>query len=133
MIISPFNFPILLSIGVLAASIAGGNTALIKASSKSKACTEVLKEMIADTFDEEYCVVIDGGHDVADFCLEERVDKIFYTGSPNVGKHVMEMASKNLTPVTLELGGETGNWAIVRKDADIKDAYLVSNLSVFVL
>ena len=122
LIVAPFNFPILLSIGVLAASIAGGNTALIKASSKSKACTQALKEIIAETFDPEYAIVIDGGHDVADFCLEERVDKIFYTGSPNVGKHVMELASKNLVPVTLELGGETGNWCIIRKDANLKDA-----------
>ena len=122
LIISPFNFPIMLSLGVLAASIAGGNTALIKASSKSAASTQAIKEIIAEAFPPEYAVVIDGGHDVADFCLEERVDKIFYTGSPNVGKHVMEMASKNLTPVTLELGGETGNWAIVRKDANIVDA-----------
>lgn len=122
LIISPFNFPILLSLGVLAASIAGGNTAIIKASSKSAACTQALKEIIQETFDEKYVTVIDGGHDVADYCLEEKTDKIFYTGSPKVGKHVMELASKNLIPVTLELGGETGNWAIVRKDADIKDA-----------
>ena len=122
LIISPFNFPILLSIGVLAAAISGGNTALIKASSKSKACTQALKEIISETFDPSYIIVIDGGHDVADYCLEERVDKIFYTGSPNVGKHVMEYASKNLTPVTLELGGETGNWCIVRKDANLRDA-----------
>ena len=122
LIISPFNFPILLSFGVLAASIAGGNTSIIKASSKSAACTKAMKEIIAETFSEEYITVIDGGHDVADFCLEEPVDKIFYTGSPNVGKHVMEMASKNLVPVTLELGGENGNWCILRKDADIKDA-----------
>ncbi len=122
LIISPFNFPFLLSLGVLAASISGGNTALIKASSKSSESTKVLKEIIGETFDPKYAIVIDGGHDVADYCLEERVDKIFYTGSPNVGKHVMEMASKNLTPVALELGGETGNWCIVRKDADIKDA-----------
>ena len=122
LIISPFNFPFLLSVGVLGAAIAGGNTAIIKASSKSKACTQALKEVIAETFDEKYITVIDGGHDVADFCLEEPVDKIFYTGSPNVGKHVMELASKNLVPVTLELGGETGNWAIIRKDADLKDA-----------
>ncbi len=122
LIISPFNFPVLLSMGVLAASIAGGNTALIKTSSKSKACTQALKEIISETFPDNYVVVIDGGHDVADFCLEERVDKIFYTGSPNVGKHVMEMASKNLVPVTLELGGETGNWCVIRKDANIKDA-----------
>ena len=122
LIISPFNFPFLLSLGVLAASISGGNTALIKASSKSSESTRVLKEIISETFDPKYAIVIDGGHDVADYCLEERVDKIFYTGSPSVGKHVMEMASKNLTPVALELGGETGNWCIVRKDADIKDA-----------
>ena len=122
LIISPFNFPVLLSIGVLAAAIAGGNTAIIKASSKSAATTAALVDIISKTFPPEYVVVIDGGHDVADFCLEERVDKIFYTGSPNVAKHVMEMASKNLTPVALELGGETGNWCIVRKDANLKDA-----------
>ena len=122
LIISPFNFPILLSLGVLAASISGGNTALIKMSSKSKATTQVVKEIIEKTFPKEYIIVIDGGHDVADFCLEERVDKIFYTGSPRVAKHVMELASQNLTPVTLELGGETGNWCIVRKDANLKDA-----------
>ncbi|MDO5439804.1 MAG: aldehyde dehydrogenase family protein [Erysipelotrichaceae bacterium] len=121
LIISPFNFPVLLSMGVLAASISGGNTAVLKMSSKSAACTRVLQDMIVNTFSPEYVTVIDGGHDVADFCLEERFDKIFYTGSPKVAVHVMEMAAKNLTPVALELGGETGNWAIVRKDANIKD------------
>ena len=122
LIISPFNFPFLLSLGVLTASIAGGNTAIIKASSKSVSCTKVLKELIHDTFPPEYITVIDGGHDVADLCLEERFDKIFYTGSPRVAKHVMERASVHLTPVALELGGETGNWCIVRKDADLDDA-----------
>ena len=122
LIISPFNFPVLLSFGVLAASLAGGNTAVIKASSKSPACTAAMQKLVAEIFPPEYVTVIDGGHDVADLCLEERFDKIFYTGSPRVGRHVMEMASKNLTPVTLELGGETGNWAVIRKDADIKDA-----------
>lgn len=122
LIISPFNFPFLLSLGVLAASIAGGNTAVIKASSKSPHCTEVLKKLIAETFSENYAVVVDGGHEAADLCLAERFDKIFYTGSPRVGRHVLEMAAKNLTPVALELGGETGNWCVVRKDADLKDA-----------
>lgn len=122
LIISPFNFPILLSFGVLAASISAGNTAVIKASSKSTACTAVLKKIVEDVFPQEYVALIDGGHDIADFCLEERFDKIFYTGSPKVGVHVMEMAAKNLTPVALELGGQTGNWCIVRKDADLKDA-----------
>ena len=122
LVISPFNFPILLTLGVLAASISGGNTAVIKTSSKSAACTKALKQLIADTYPEEYVTLIDGGHDVADLCLAERFDKIFYTGSPSVAKHVMEMAAKNLTPVALELGGETGNWCIVRADADLKDA-----------
>ncbi len=122
LVISPFNFPVLLTLGVLAASICGGNTAVIKTSSKSKACTAALKQLIADTFPEEYVTLIDGGHDVADMCLAERFDKIFYTGSPAVAKHVLEAASHNLTSVALELGGETGNWCIVRKDADLKDA-----------
>ena len=122
LIISPFNFPIILTLGVLAASISGGNTAVIKASSKSSACTKVLKAFISKVFPEEYVTLIDGGHDVADMCLDQRFDKIFYTGSPAIGKHVLEKAAKNLTPVALELGGETGNWAVVRKDANIKDA-----------
>ncbi len=122
LIISPFNFPLLLSLGVLVASIAGGNTAVIKTSSKAVACTAATQKLIADIFPPEYCTVIDGGHDVADFCLAQRFDKIFYTGSPKVGVHIMECAAKNLTPVALELGGETGNWCVVRKDADIKDA-----------
>ena len=122
LIISPFNFPILLTLGVLAASISGGNTAVLKTSSKSAASTRALKEMIAATFPEEFVTVIDGGHDVADMCLEERFDKIFYTGSPAVAKHVLEKASHHLTSVALELGGETGNWCIVRKDADLRDA-----------
>ncbi len=122
LIISPFNFPVLLSLGVLTASIAGGNTAIIKASSKSPNCTAAIQRLIASAFPPEYVTVVDGGHDVADFCLEQRFDKIFYTGSPRVGKHVMEMAAKNLTPVALELGGETGNWCVIRKDADVRDA-----------
>jgi len=122
LIISPFNFPILLSLGVLTASIAGGNTAVIKASSKSENCTGLIQKIIAETFDPEYVTVIDGGHDVADMCLAQRFDKIFYTGSPKVGVHVLEEAAKNLTSTALELGGETGNWCIIRSDADLKDA-----------
>ncbi len=122
LIISPFNFPVLLSLGVLAAAIAGGNTAVIKASSKSAHSTEVLKRLIADAFPEDFVALVDGGHEVAELCLAQRFDKLFYTGSPRVGVRVMEAAAKHLTPVTLELGGENGNWAIVRKDADLRDA-----------
>ena len=122
LIISPFNFPMLLTIGVLTASIAGGNTAVIKASSKSASCTEFLKGFFAEVFEPQYVTLIDGGHDVADMCLAQRFDKIFYTGSPSVGKHVLSEAAKHLTPVALELGGETGNWCVVRADADLRDA-----------
>lgn len=122
LIISPFNFPILLTLGVLTASMAGGNTAVIKTSSKTTACTATLKKFIAETFPENYITLIDGGHDVADMCLAQRFDKIFYTGSPAVGKHVLAAAAKNLTSVALELGGEEGNWCVIRKDADLKDA-----------
>ena len=122
LVISPFNFPILLTLGVVAASICGGNTVVIKASAKSRHCTEVMKKFIAEVFPPEVVTLIDGGHDVADMCLEQRWDKIFYTGSPKVGKHVLAKAAENLTPVALELGGETGNWCIVRKDADVRDA-----------
>ena len=122
LVISPFNFPILLTIGVVAAAMCGGNTVVIKSSSKSAASTAVLKKFFAEVFPPEYITLIDGGHDVADMCLAQRFDKIFYTGSPSVGKHVLAEAAKNLTPVALELGGETGNWAVVRADADLKDA-----------
>ena len=122
LIVSPFNFPILLTLSVAAASISGGNTVVIKASSKSTASTQALKTLVAETFPEEYVTVIDGGHDVADMCLAERFDKIFYTGSPAVARHVLAEAAKNLTSVALELGGETGNWCVVRKDADLGDA-----------
>jgi aldehyde dehydrogenase (NAD+) len=122
LVISPFNFPILLTIGVVAAAMAGGNTVVVKSSSKSAASTASLKKFFAEVFQPEYITLIDGGHDVADMCLAQRFDKIFYTGSPSVGKHVLAEAAKNLTPVALELGGETGNWCVVRKDADLKDA-----------
>ena len=122
LVISPFNFPILLTLGVVAASISGGNTVVIKASAKSSHCTAVLKRFIAEVFPPEYVTLVDGGHNVADMCLDQRWDKIFYTGSPAVGKHVLAKAAPNLTPVALELGGETGNWCVVRKDADIRDA-----------
>ena len=122
LIISPFNFPVLLSLGVLVPCIAGGNTAVIKASSKSPNCTALIKRIVAETFPPEYITVIDGGHDAADLCLAERFDKIFYTGSPRVGVHVLEAAAKNLTSTALELGGETGNWCVIRKDADLRDA-----------
>lgn len=122
LILSPFNFPILLSLGVLIAAIAGGNTAVLKVSSKSSACSRITARLIAKIYPKEYVTVVEGGHDVADMCLAQPFDKIFYTGSPKVARHVLAEAANNLTPCALELGGETGNWALVRKDANLRDA-----------
>ena len=122
LIISPFNFPFVLTLGVLAAAIAGGNTAVIRTSSKSPHSTALIRKILGEIYPEYYVALVEGGHDTAELLLERRFDKIFYTGSPRVGAHVMEKAARNLTPVALELGGETGNWCIVRKDADIRDA-----------
>ncbi|MBO7368153.1 MAG: aldehyde dehydrogenase family protein, partial [Paludibacteraceae bacterium] len=72
LVISPFNFPILLTIGVVAAAMCGGNTVVIKSSSKSSASTAVLKKFFAEVFPPEYITLIDGGHDVADMCLAQR-------------------------------------------------------------
>ena len=122
LIISPFNFPVLLTLGPLAASLSAGNTAVIKASSKSPASTRAMGDMLREVFPESLVALLDGGHDVADMCLQERFDKIFYTGSPAVAGHVLTQAARHLTPVALELGGETGNFCIVRRDADLQDA-----------
>lgn len=122
LLISPFNFPILLTLAPLVASLAGGNTAVVKASAKSPHCTAALREMIAAVFPPDYVTVVDGGHEVGDLLLDERFDKIFYTGSPRVGKHVLRAAAENLSSTALELGGENGNWCVVRADADLKDA-----------
>ena len=86
LVISPFNFPIFLTIGVVAAAMAAGNTVVIKASSKSAACTAVLKQFFAEVFPPEYITLIDGGHDVADMCLAQRFDKIFYTARTPTSK-----------------------------------------------
>ena len=106
LIISPFNFPVLLTLGVLAAGISGGNTAVLKTSSKSAASTRALQKLIADTFPEEFVTLIDGGHDVADMCLEERFDKIFYTGSPAVAKHVLESRPEDRLLQALQRGAD---------------------------
>jgi len=122
LICSPYNFPVYLTLGVLVAAIASGNTAVLKCSSRSSHSTAALQRLISQTFDEEYITLLGGGHDVSDMLLEQRFDKIFFTGSPKVASHIMHAAAENLTPVALELGGETGNWCVIRKDADLRDA-----------
>lgn len=118
LIMSPWNYPVLLALEPLADALSAGNTCIIKPSAYSPETTKVLEALIHDTFSEDYVAVVTGGREENSALLEEHFDYIFFTGSKSVGKLVMEKASKHLTPVTLELGGKSP--VIVDKTADLK-------------
>ncbi len=120
LIMSPWNYPVNLTIEPLADALAAGNTAIIKPSAYAPETSRVLREMIEETFDPEYVAVIEGGREENAFLLEQHFDHIFFTGSKNTGRIVMEVAAKNLTPVTLELGGKSP--CIVDGSARLKQA-----------
>ena len=107
LIMSPWNYPVLLTLEPLVGAIAAGNCAVVKPSAYSPATTEVMSEIITSTFPEEYVSVVTGGRAENQTLLDQRFDYIFFTGGVTVGKLVMEKASKWLTPVTLELGGKS--------------------------
>lgn len=118
LVIAPWNYPILTSLAPTIGAIAAGNTIVLKPSELTPASSNLLKKMIQKTYPESYFSVVEGAKKVSQQLLAQRFDYIFFTGSPAVGKIVMEKASKHLTPVTLELGGKSP--AIVHKDAKIK-------------
>ncbi len=120
LIISPWNYPFNLLISPLISCIAAGNCAVLKPANYSTHTSEAIREMITEAFDENYISIFKGGRDVIQELLTHRFDMIFFTGSPSLGKIVMEKASRNLTPVVLELGGK--NPCIVENDADVKIA-----------
>lgn len=107
LIMSPWNYPLLLTLDPLADALAAGNTAIVKPSAYSPATSAVIKKLIEDTFPKEYVAVVTGGREENNLLLEEKFDYIFFTGSKGVGQHVLEKAAKHLTPVTLELGGKS--------------------------
>lgn len=107
LIMSPWNYPFLLTMGPLVDALAAGNTAIIKPSAYSPATSKVLQELIGECYESEYVAVITGGRAENQALLDEKFDYIFFTGSQAVGKVVMEKASRHLTPVTLELGGKS--------------------------
>lgn len=107
LIIVPFNYPFQLAMEPLIGAIASGNTAVVKPSELAPETEKVISDIIREAFDERYVASICGGVDVITKLLSQRFDYIFFTGSVRVGKIVMEAASKNLTPVTLELGGKS--------------------------
>lgn len=120
LIIAPWNYPFNLTLSPLVSAIAAGNTAIIKPSERIEATTEILKRLTTEIFDKAEVTVVTGGVERTQELLKLPFDHIFFTGSPNVGKIVMTAAAKNLTSVTLELGGKSP--AIVDDTANIKDA-----------
>lgn len=118
LIMSPWNYPVLLTLEPLCNAIAAGNTAIIKPSAYAPNVSSALNELVETTFDPSYIKVIEGGRNENKSLLEEKFDYIFFTGSVNVGKEVMKKASENLTPVTLELGGKSP--VIIEKSANLK-------------
>jgi len=118
LIISPWNYPVNLTIAPLASAIAAGNVISLKPSEFSTHTSALLEKLFKQYFPENYIHLFQGEKEVSQALLEERWDYIFFTGSPRVGKIVMQKAAENLTPVTLELGGK--NPVYVDKSANIK-------------
>ena len=118
LIMSPWNYPFMLTIEPLIDALAAGNTAILKPSAYSAHTTALISRMIQECFDEKYVAVVTGGREENNFLLNEHFDYIFFTGSQEVGKEVMRHASNHLTPITLELGGKSP--CIVHKSADIR-------------
>lgn len=117
LIIAPWNYPVQLLLNPLVGAISSGCTALLKPSPYVPNVSKVIEDMITATFDKRYIAVVQGNRVVNETLLENRFDIIFFTGSPQLGKLVMNAAAKHLTPVVLELGGKSP--CIIDKDADI--------------
>lgn len=107
LIMSPWNYPVQLTLSPLVAAIAAGNCVVLKPSRYSSSCSSVINKMIAEFFDDNYITTFEGGSEMNQALLDEKFDFIFFTGSPTVGHIVMEKAAKNLTPFVLELGGKS--------------------------
>lgn len=117
LIMSPWNYPVLLTLDPLTDALAAGNTAIVKPSAYSPHVSQVLQELLESLFPPEYVAVVTGGRQENRCLLELDVDYIFFTGSPAVGREVMARAAEHLTPVTLELGGKSP--CIVDATADL--------------
>lgn len=117
LIMSPWNYPFLLTIDPLADAIAAGNTAVIKPSAYSPKTSALILKIVSELFEPKYVAVITGGREENTCLLEQKFDFIFFTGSTSVGKEVLRRASENLTPVVLELGGKSP--CVVDKSANI--------------
>ncbi len=120
LIMSPWNYPVQLTLGPLIGALAAGNTAVIKPSRYVPNTVRVMKNIIESIYSEEYVAVIEGGREANQALLAQRFDFIFFTGGKTVGKIVMHAAAEHLTPVVLELGGKSPT--IVDETADVRMA-----------
>lgn len=120
LIMAPWNYPFQLAMVPLIGAMAAGNCAVVKPSEISANTSRIIARIIADHFDPQYISVVEGGVEVGKELLEQRWDFIFFTGSPRVGKIVMNAASRHLTPLILELGGKSP--CIVDKEVNLKVA-----------
>ena len=118
LIMSPWNYPFLLTIDPLADAIAAGNTAVVKPSAYSPATSKIIEKIITECFAPEYVAVVTGGRAENSALLEQKFDFVFFTGSQAVGKEVLRKTAEHLTPAVLELGGKSP--CIVDKSANIK-------------
>lgn len=107
LIMSPWNYPFQLTVAPLVGALAAGNCAVVKPSAYSPATSSLISRMAEELFPAEYVSVVQGGRAENTALLEKRFDYIFFTGSPEVGRKVMEKASRHLTPISLELGGKS--------------------------
>jgi aldehyde dehydrogenase (NAD+) len=120
LIMSPWNYPLLLTLDPLVDALAAGNTVVIKPSAYSPATSALLKRLLESAFSPEYVAVITGGREENACLLDQKFDYIFFTGSKAVGQTVLEKAARHMTPATLELGGKSP--CIVHRSADLKIA-----------
>lgn len=118
LIMSPWNYPFMLTLSPLADALAAGNTAVVKPSAYSPHTSDVILRILSQCFEPKYVAVVTGGRAENTCLLREHFDYIFFTGSQTVGKEVMRNAAEHLTPVTLELGGKSP--CIVDQTANIK-------------
>ncbi len=118
LIMSPWNYPFLLTLDPLTDAIAAGNTAIVKPSAYSPATSAVVEKIIGECFAPEYVAVVMGGRAENSALLEQKFDFVFFTGSQAVGREVLRHAAEHLTPAVLELGGKSP--CIVDASADIK-------------
>ena len=119
LIVSPWNYPIALGLMPLIGAISAGNTAVLKPSELAPASSVIITKIISECFRPEHVISIEGGVEVATELLQHRYDYIFFTGGTKVGQVYYEAAAKNLTPVTLELGGKSP--CVVDKKVNINE------------